>query len=502
MAKGFMRRFPPLKILTDEQVEAIHRGTLDVLWQTGIRMEHEEALRLLKKNDCKVDFEKKRVHFPPGLVEECLRKCPSSWRLKGRHPKSDVIIGGNTFYFAPFPGMKTVDLDTWEPKTPTRKEYYDGVTVLDALDNMHVFNSYSPYFGFERVPEVMRILEGLAARIRNSTKPGWVSCTEDNQVFIIEMAKAVGMELIAIPDASPPLTYYRDAIESYFSFVEAGFPVKAGSGVVMGASAPATIAGAIITNNAEIIAGIVLAQLIRPGARVLAANLPFPQNMRTGSPAFGAIGCSLHQAVFNQMLRNYRIPTVNHTPGVSSSKKIDYQCSYEKTLGSVLSVISGANIINLHGGLHGELTHHPLLAILDDDIAGMIGRFTEGIEVDNETLALDLIDEVGPIPGFYLNKEHTRKWWKKEQFIPKAADRLTYPEWIKTGKKDCLDYAKERMEEILSTHKPVPLTPKQEQTIEDILREAREYYRKKGLISDVDWETYMEDLKSPDYPLA
>jgi len=378
--------------------------------------------------------------------------------------------------------METIDLDNWEPKVPTRKEYYDGVTISDALDNVHVLNSYSPYFGFEGLPEVMKISEGLAARIRNSTKSGWVSSTEGYEIFNIEMAKVVGMELIAIPDASPPLTYYRDAIESYFSFVEAGFPVKAGSGVTMGATAPVTIPGAIITNNAEIIAGVVLAQLISPGSRVVAATFSFPQNMRTGSPAFGAIGCSLFNVAFNQIWRTYRIPIINHAVGVSSSKEIDYQCGYEKALSAILSALSGANIVNLHGGLSSELTHRPLLSILDDGIAGMIGRFIEGIEVNDETLALELIEEVGPIPGFYLNKEHTRKWWKKEQFIPKAADRLTYPEWMKTGEKDCLDYARERMEEILSTHKVLPLTASQEEDIERILEEARKYYREKGLM--------------------
>ncbi|GAH16942.1 unnamed protein product, partial [marine sediment metagenome] len=152
----------------------------------------------------------------------------------------------------------------------------------------------------------------------------------------------------------------------------------------------------------------------------------------------------------------------------------------------------------------GELTAHPLQAILDDDIAGMIGRFIEGVTVSNETIALDLIEQVGPIPGNYLNTAHTREWWKKEQFVPKVADELTYPEWMKTGKKDCLDYAKKRMEEILATHKvSIPLTPSQEEDIKRILNEARKYYREKGLISDEEWEVYQEKvLKSPDYPFA
>jgi len=153
------------------------------------------------------------------------------------------------------------------------------------------------------------------------------------------------------------------------------------------------------------------------------------------------------------------------------------------------------------GAVYAELTFSPIQAILDNDIADMIGRFLDGVEVSDETMAIDLINEVGPIPGFYLNKAHTRNWWHKEQFVPKAADRLTYPEWMKTGRKNCIDYAKERMEEILATHKvSPPLTPSQEEDIERILAEARQYYRKKGLISDGEWKIYMKDLKSPNYP--
>jgi trimethylamine--corrinoid protein Co-methyltransferase len=115
-------------------------------------------------------------------------------------------------------------------------------------------------------------------------------------------------------------------------------------------------------------------------------------------------------------------------------------------------------------------------------------------------LAIDLINEVGPIPGFYLDKAHTRKWWKLEQFVPKAADRMTYPEWMMKGKKSALDYAKDRMEEILATHKPKPLAPEHEQAVEDALKDAREYYKKEGAISDEEWAIYMRSLGSPDYP--
>ena len=130
----------------------------------------------------------------------------------------------------------------------------------------------------------------------------------------------------------------------------------------------------------------------------------------------------------------------------------------------------------------GELSGHPVQAVLDNDIAGMIGRFIEGEKVDDETLAADLIRRVGPIPGHFLGTTHTRTWWKKEQFMPKVADRLTYPEWMEKGKKSAVDYAKERMEEILATHKPDPLTPQQEDDISRILKECWDYYRKKDML--------------------
>jgi len=236
-------------------------------------------------------------------------------------------------------------------------------------------------------------------------------------------------------------------------------------------------------------------QLIKPGTRVIADDYTFPMNMRTGSPAFGDVESFLHQVMFNQIWRYYGVPRHN-CAGVSSSKMIDLQDSYERAIAAITSALSGANMIALHGSVSSELIYHDVQAILDDDIAGIVRRFIEGEEISDETLATDLIDEVGAIPGYYLDKAHTRKWWMKEQSMPKAADRLTYPEWEKAGKKSCIDYAKERMEEILKTHKvSKPLTDDQEDAIEKILKEAREYCKKKGLISDQEMKRYRESMR-------
>jgi len=463
MLKGFTRQFKPLEILTEEQVRAIHKAVLDVLRETGATFHSERALKDLEKNGCQVDYEEKRVRFPEYLVEEAIRRTPSSHRVKARDSKNDLVFGGDTVYFRNFPGMQTVDLDTWEPRDATRQEYNDLVTILDALPNVHAISPY-PYYGYEGVPPVMRIPEGVAIKIRNSTKVQMTGNASDCDQFNIEMVKATGGEAVLMASGSAPLTWYDDQIRATYRAMEAGFPMYILQGTILGATGPATVVGSVVTNLAETLSLVVLLQLLKPGMRVHIASDTYPV----------------------------------------SSKKPDFQTGYEKALNALVSALTGSNLVLMHSSLYGELTAHPLQAILDDDIAGMIGRFIEGVTVSNETIALDLIEQVGPIPGNYLNTAHTREWWKKEQFVPKVADELTYPEWMKTGKKDCIDYAKERMEEILATHKvSIPLTPSQEEDIKRILNEARKYYREKGLISDEEWEVYQEKvLKSPDYPFA
>ena len=136
--KGFTRRFAPLKILSDEQIEEIHRATLGVLERTGLRFESERALKLFEKHGCVVDHDTTRVRFPPHIVEECLRITPSSFYWKARDSKNDLIVGGNTVYFCSFPGKNIVDLETWEPRIASREENRAGVVDGNTRGGVHV----------------------------------------------------------------------------------------------------------------------------------------------------------------------------------------------------------------------------------------------------------------------------------------------------------------------------------------------------------------------------
>lgn len=476
--RGFKRNLKPLEILTEDQVQEMHQAVLTVLWDTGVRIESDWALKFLKKEGCRVDEDNMRVRFPADLVEQCIRQAPGSYQVKAPDPANDLLVGGETMYYSHTSGMETIDLDSFEPRQPTRAEYIDCVRVLDALPYLDHLGCY-PYFGYEGIPSLMAIPEGVALHMQYSTKHQAGCCSNDCEIFTIQMAQAVDHEFTGTIGASPPLTWGPEPVIAAKRLVEAGLPLSTVDGGMMGGTGPATIPGSVVVSSVEQMAMLVLVQLLKPGHRIMVGHFSLPLNMFTGSPAFGQVGASLSNLIFNQLWRHYQIPIGNGSPGYVAAKTIDYQAGYEKGIAGLASAVSGVNSMLLHFGVSSELTAHPVQAVMDDDIAGMIGRFVEGVVISEETIATDLINEVGPIPGHFLSKAHTRQWWKKEQFVPRSADRLTYPEWLQKGKKQALDYAQERVEAILAEPKERYLTPEQESDLERILQEARAYYQER-----------------------
>ncbi len=500
--KGLEHKFNYLEVLSEKKIEHIHQGTLKVLNDTGIVVKDVKMLNLLSEIGCKVDFKTERVRFPESIVMESLKKSPSTFTGRARDTENDVILSsGKSSFFVAACGMKTIDLDTWEVREPSRKEFYDNLIVLDALQNVDIQNCF-PYFGFAKVPQCMRLLESTAAKFRVSTKVQIEGSVFDNYRWNIEMAKAVDADLFQLVNSAAPLTYFKEVTDQIFYYAQNDMPFHFAAGPTRGLTAPSTIAGALISNNAEALAGIVMAQAVKPGSRVWVNSMVMTPNMANGNPAFGDIGNALTDAAFNQMWRYYQIPSWTNCSSWTSSKVIDYQAGYEMSMAAMTSALTGSSVISFQGGLNAELSVHPVKAIIDDDVAGMIKRFMQGVEVSEETLAVDIINQVGPMPGSFLEEDHTFSWWRKECYIPSVASRNIQEEWIKSGKKNTLDIAREKMEAILQNHKFKPLPASQEQAIELILQEARKEYRKKGMISDEEWRLYEEDLNSPNYPYA
>lgn len=496
MIKGFRRNYPPLEVISEEEVEAIHRGALFVLEKTGMRLEHDRILELLAQHGCSIDREERRARFPPGLVEECVRQCPSHFTLKARDRESDLMVGGDTVYFMQGMGMRYLDLETWETRSATAAEHREAIIVADALENVHLTDGWEIYTDRQGIPPVMAMLENLASGIRYSSKTQVAGNIQDAEIFAIKMAQAVGSDLCPELDMAAPLTVYRSGIEAAYRYIEAGIPITPALSITMGGEGPATLAGSVVLGTAMSLAWVVIAQLIKPGAPMSIHHGIGNMDMRSGSPLMGLPIEALGSVMMHQMLRRYQIPAWSTSGFASNAKKIDYQTGYEKSMATLVSALSGGNLMLFQGGSAVELSYHPVLAILDDDVAGWVGRFLEGVNVSHETLAIDLINQVGPIPGHYLSADHTREWWREEYWLPQAADLKTYPVWARSGKKDALALARERMAEILATHEPAPLTPEQDQALQDILREARDFYRERGTISDEEWSVYMETLES------
>jgi trimethylamine--corrinoid protein Co-methyltransferase len=482
MSDGFIRKLKPLQILTKEELEGIHEATLSVMETTGVTFDHIETLRLLADHGCRVDFKEKRARIPGWLAEDCLRQVPSRFTVNARDPKHTLHFSKNTLYFSNSMGMSLVDLNTWAPRKPTLQENHDALKVLDSLETVHYIAPYTPYMEIQDVPPAMVMLEGMALKLRTSAKVTASAYQLGSEAFAIRMAKVAGTDLIGSVSVSSPLTYSESACKVMYRWIEAGFPLCIGSGAIMGGSGPATIAGSTVTNNVEVLAGAILAQIIRPGTGVIVADFVHPMDMRRGLPAFGAVGCALHGAIFNQVCRRYGLLT-SHWYAFGSSKKIDFQNGYERSMTALLSAMAGTNIVELHGAIYGELTWHPVQAVIDEDVAGWIRHFFAGVEISDGTLAVDLINKVGPIPGCYLSEDHTLEWWRGQQFIPKVADREAYPEWLDAeGKMDTIRLAEERVGEILAQYEPKPLTPEQDREIDTILEESRGYFREMGQI--------------------
>lgn len=501
--KGIEKQFPYLRMLSEKQVEDIHKATMDVLMTTGVRMDSDKALDILEKAGATVDRAEHRVRIPENMVTDALANTPHELFVKARNPENSLnMVPGKTTYFMNSCGFDLHDPETGTNFTPSRKEFYDYVRLIDAMPNVDLQDCF-PTWGFAKVPQCMRLLESNAAKLRVSDKAMMEGTVLDNYKFIIEMAEATDQDILQLVNPLSPLTYTETVIEQMFYTADHDQPYHLCPGPVAATNAPCTVAGLLAEENAVILAGIVLAQLYKPNTRLWVGSLTLATNMASLAPCFGDVLNSIAEAGFVQIWNDYyRIPCWTSASAWTNSKRVDYQAGYELTLGMLVGVLSGSNMVSYQGGLTAELSVCVEKLLVDDDVAGMVKRLMQGIEVSEDTLALETIDEVGPMPGSFITTEHTLDFWEMDTYLPKVADRTGYEQWMKAGMPTAVDHAKDRKKQILDSFEDKKLTDEQEKAIEDILQKAREYYRANGTITDEEWAIYQEDLNSPNYPYA
>jgi len=474
-----------LKILGQSEIEEIHQRALDVLQQVGCYFEHEEALDLFEKHGAVVDRSAGVVKFPRNIVEEAIGLCPSSMLLAARDPGKDIHAEGDRVYFGPgtLP-VKVRDLETGEIRMGTLKDLESFTRLIDALEFIHFWKGMlTPSDVNQKVVDLYM----ARAAFQNTTKQiSQTPFSTEGAIDLYRMGVAVAggeksfierpMILVNMLAVSP-LQWTRENVGAIIALAKRACPIIVGSEPQGGTTGPAPLAGQVMLNVAETLAGITLAQLIKPAVPVMWGNVGSLSDMRTGMFASGAVECGLINAAMNQMAKFYRVPTYS-TGGMSDAKMPDCQAGVEKSLQILTVSLAGGNYIhNAAGMLEACLLSSYEQYVIDNEMLGMVARILNGIRVTPETLSFDAIKQVGP-KGNFLGLRHTLDHILPEHYLPRLFDRAPLETWETNGAKDIREVAREKAREILATHTPEPLPREVEEELTTIIKEAEETWGK------------------------
>jgi trimethylamine--corrinoid protein Co-methyltransferase len=403
------------------------------------------------------------------VVQWAVDQCPDVFEVKARTPELTLELGGDRIYFASFPGFTWLDIDTEERIEATVEDCAKLVRLCDALPMVHTLCQPVAHLG-DKPPEVE--LEWVhATELRNTDKTIMGTAFGGSSKWLVKMVEVTDQQTLGGICIASPLVIPADQAQGILDYAESGNPQLILSGPSKGATGPGTMAGTLVLQNAEILGGTVLAQLAQPGCGVMYMGYSTPMDMRFGTMASGAAEVGIMAVGTAQLARYYGMPSGVFFP-MTDAKTPDPQAVYEKHLQTYLCATAGVNYIMPLGGLDNEGTHSPTQMVIDNEVCLMVGKVLEGIRVDKTRLAIDLIKEVGPVPGNYLKTEHTRQHWQEEYIIPEVGVREEYNAWVMGGKKGVEERAKEVARHLLETHEPKPLPAEADRALGEILTEA------------------------------
>lgn len=467
---------PQFKVLSDDQCEEIYLGAIEALERVGADVYSKEALEIFARGGCWV--EGNRVRFPSRLVEWAVRTAPSRIVLSDRNGKRTMFLEGDNVYYGPGPtNTFTLDPFTGERRRPKKSDTVRAGIVCDALPNIdYAMDNGTPM----DVTPTLADVHAFEALLTNTTKPiiHWGFGVDQYQ-DIVDMAAAVAGGLtelqkrpfiILYSESSPPLRHSDEAIDKAIFAAKNNIPCIYTPCTFAGGVAPATMAGSILISVADCLVGIVAGQLVREGSPFIMGGLISTMDMSSSILAYGAPELSLLSAGLSNVARYMGIPSFS-TGGCTDSKVIDAQMALEAAFSILVGGLSGANIIHDCNYMEYGATGSLELMVMDDEIIGMVKRILKGIQVNDETMAVDIIDKVGP-GGHFLGEEHTMQNFKTEFWWPKLLNRMRYDEWKANGGKTLGQKVKEKTQDIINNHRAEPLPDKTLEEIKGIVARA------------------------------
>jgi len=463
----------PLNRFSQKKCETIHAASLELLDRVGARVHLEEAIQLLKKAGAKVD-DGNLVRIPSHLVENALTTAPKKIDLFDRHGKPALNLGKNNKYYGPGSDcLNIIDHRNGRRRKPKVKDVVEGAILCDSLANIDFMMSMVlPSDVDQSIADRFQ----MEAMLSHTTKPIIFVCYDFSGCKdCVEMAEAVmgGEEalrenpLVACYINVPSgLLHNEDSLQKLLFLAEKNAPSLYIPSSTEGVSSPITTAGAIALDYAGVLVGLVLSQLVREGAPVIIPGMsPGPLDMRTTVGPY----CDPEQGIMQSMARFYGLPMFS-LGGASESKAVDQQAAAEASLSLLFETLTGSDLIHDLGYLESGLTFSFSQLAICDEIVDWIKGFTKDVEVTEETLALDVIAEVGP-EGNYLKTEHTRKHYK-ERWYPNLFERDTYDSWIGKGGKTLVERAADKVDRILSEHEPESLPSRIKEKLKGIVNRA------------------------------
>ncbi|MAU02056.1 MAG: trimethylamine methyltransferase [Anaerolineaceae bacterium] len=462
--------------LRSADVVRIHEAALDVLEKIGIEVQPSECRDIWQAAGARIDPARNRVFIPRTLVHNALNTAQNEVFLAGRDARHDMCLGGQRVYMGTGgAAVKILDLDSQRVRQTTLQDVADVGRLVDALDNIHF---YLRCCVARNIPAEDLDLNTYYAALSSTTKHVTGNCfTVKSLQNVLEMGEMIAGgrdELRERPFLSfitswtvSPLRFAPETVEVLTEIVRQEMPVFLSSAPQAGATSPAALAGTLVQIHAEELSGLTYCQLVKPGTPVVLGYVPSVSDLRTGNFVGGAAEFALMNAAVAQLGQHCNLPVYNSS-GLSDAKLPDVQAGYEKGITSLAAALAGANYIHHSAGfLESMLTVAYEQFVIDDDINGSIMRLVRGIEVTDETLSLDVIEQVVNGEGHFLGTQQSLELMNTEFYYPHTADRQSRDNWQANGSLDMREAARRKAKQLLKTHQPTPLSP----TIDIAIRE-------------------------------
>jgi len=469
-------------VLTGKQIGRLHDASLWILEKVGVQVPHPDVQRRFREAGASVDEASGLVRIPESLVESSLAQAGKSFTIYGRDTKKRAIFGKRKRNYNSISGEALwIDDETGERRYATAKDAGTAARLADALPNLTIAGAMSdPH---ELSPEY-GAAAAMAEMLRNTTKPlGLWFHNRTVSRYMVDMMIAVrGSEEkarkypLAYPFLEPisPLRFPFDGVDALYATARLNLPIPIGPMAQTGMSAPGTLIGTLAQENAEILAGVCITQLINPGVPVCYGGIPHAFDMRTTQMIFAGPEQALMAVAMTQMGKHYKLPVYINV-GLTDSKTPDAQAGLEAGVTLACGAMAGADIFG-HMGICGmdQATSLDML-VMQHEVIGYVERLMAGIEFSDEAIGLEVIEQVGP-GGTFMDQEHTALHFRKELWFPRLLDRQFYDAWMSGGAKTMAQRCREEKERLLresASGGPEPLPEAVDREIERLLAAAR-----------------------------